>query len=56
MLTPEEYERRRAGYIKEGKGTPPPGAEPKDSAHADTAARDRFMSPSSEMIFDTPYC
>jgi hypothetical protein len=29
MLTPEEYERRRAGYIHEGKGTPPPGAEPK---------------------------
>jgi bacterioferritin-associated ferredoxin len=25
-LTPEEYERRRAGYIAEGKGTPPPGA------------------------------
>ena len=28
-LTPEDYERRRAGYIHEGKGTPPPGAEPK---------------------------
>ncbi len=28
-LTAEEYERRRAGYIHEGKGTPPPGAEPK---------------------------
>jgi hypothetical protein len=28
-LTPEEYEHRRAGYIREGKGTPPPGAEPK---------------------------
>jgi bacterioferritin-associated ferredoxin len=22
-ITPEEYERRRAGYIREGKGTPP---------------------------------
>lgn len=22
-LTPAEYERRRAGYIREGKGTPP---------------------------------
>jgi hypothetical protein len=29
-LSAEEYERRRAGYIKEGKGTPPPGAEPKE--------------------------
>jgi bacterioferritin-associated ferredoxin len=28
-LSPEDYERRRAGYIREGKGTPPPGAEPK---------------------------
>jgi NAD(P)H-nitrite reductase large subunit len=27
-LTPEEYERRRATYIREGKGTPPPGATP----------------------------
>ena len=25
-LTPEEYERRRAGYIREGKGTPPTSA------------------------------
>jgi len=28
QLTPEEYERRRAAYIREGKGTPPPGATP----------------------------
>jgi NAD(P)H-nitrite reductase large subunit len=27
-LTPEEYERRRADYIRAGKGTPPPGATP----------------------------
>src|SRR5438034_1649685 len=27
-LTPEEYERRRAIYIRSGKGTPPPGATP----------------------------
>jgi hypothetical protein len=27
-LTPEEYERRRACYVREGKGTPPPGATP----------------------------
>jgi NAD(P)H-nitrite reductase large subunit len=27
-LTPEEYERRRAEYIRAGKGTPPPGATP----------------------------
>jgi NAD(P)H-nitrite reductase large subunit len=28
QLTPEEYERRRAAYIRAGKGTPPPGATP----------------------------
>ncbi len=28
QLTPEEYERRRACYVREGKGTPPPGATP----------------------------
>ena len=27
-LTPEEYQRRRAEYIRAGKGTPPPGATP----------------------------
>jgi bacterioferritin-associated ferredoxin len=27
-LTPQEYERRRADYIRAGKGTPPPGATP----------------------------
>jgi len=27
-LTAEEYERRRAAYIRSGKGTPPPGATP----------------------------
>jgi NAD(P)H-nitrite reductase large subunit len=27
-LTPEEYARRRADYIRAGKGTPPPGATP----------------------------
>jgi bacterioferritin-associated ferredoxin len=27
-LTPAEYERLRAVYIREGKGTPPPGATP----------------------------
>jgi NAD(P)H-nitrite reductase large subunit len=27
-LTPAEYERRRAVYIRAGKGTPPPGATP----------------------------
>lgn len=27
-LSPAEYERRRAVYIREGKGTPPPGATP----------------------------
>ena len=28
VLTPEEYERRRAVYVRSGKGTPPPGATP----------------------------
>jgi bacterioferritin-associated ferredoxin len=28
LLTSEEYERRRADYVKSGKGTPPPGATP----------------------------
>src|SRR5713226_6221346 len=28
VLTPEEYEQRRAEYVREGKGTPPPGAMP----------------------------
>ncbi len=28
VLTPEEYERRRAEYVRAGKGTPPPGATP----------------------------
>jgi bacterioferritin-associated ferredoxin len=27
-VTAEEYERRRAEYIRSGKGTPPPGATP----------------------------
>jgi NAD(P)H-nitrite reductase large subunit len=27
-LTPEEYEQRRAAYVRAGKGTPPPGATP----------------------------
>jgi bacterioferritin-associated ferredoxin len=28
QLTPAEYERRRAAYVRAGKGTPPPGATP----------------------------
>ena len=27
-LAPEEYERRRAAYVRSGGGTPPPGATP----------------------------
>jgi NAD(P)H-nitrite reductase large subunit len=27
-LTPQQYERRRAAYIRAGGGTPPPGATP----------------------------
>lgn len=28
VLTPEEYEQRRAQYVRAGGGTPPPGATP----------------------------
>jgi NAD(P)H-nitrite reductase large subunit len=28
QLTPEEYEKRRAAYVRAGRGTPPPGATP----------------------------
>jgi bacterioferritin-associated ferredoxin len=28
LLTPAEYEKRRADYVKSGRGTPPPGATP----------------------------
>src|SRR5437764_1608243 len=28
QLSPEEYERRRAEYVRAGKGKPPPGATP----------------------------
>jgi NAD(P)H-nitrite reductase large subunit len=28
QITPEEYERRRARYVRAGNGTPPPGAAP----------------------------
>jgi NAD(P)H-nitrite reductase large subunit len=28
QVTPEEYERRRAAYVRAGGGTPPPGAAP----------------------------
>jgi len=28
QLSAEEYARQRAEYVKSGKGTPPPGAEP----------------------------
>lgn len=33
-LSAEEYARQRAEYVKSGKGTPPPGAEP--LPHADS--------------------
>lgn len=28
QLSPEEYERQRAAYVRSGKGKPPPGATP----------------------------
>lgn len=28
QLTPQEYEQRRARYVRAGNGTPPPGAAP----------------------------
>ncbi len=34
-LSPQDYERRRAAYIRAGNGTPPPGATPLPSeSHA----------------------
>ncbi len=33
-LTPEEYERRRAEYVRAGKGKPPPGATPLPAVNA----------------------
>ena len=33
-LSPEEYARRRAAYVRAGKGTPPPGATPLPSPDA----------------------
>jgi NAD(P)H-nitrite reductase large subunit len=33
-MTPEEYARLRADYIREGKGTPPPGAVPLPEAQS----------------------
>src|SRR5919204_5164266 len=35
-LTPEEYERRRARYIRAGGGTPAPGAIPLPAVEGDT--------------------
>lgn len=34
VLSPEEYARLRAEYVKGGKGTPPAGAEPLPQAEA----------------------
>jgi NAD(P)H-nitrite reductase large subunit len=35
QLPADEYERRRAAYIRAGKGTPPPGAAPLPPASKD---------------------
>jgi NAD(P)H-nitrite reductase large subunit len=35
-LTPQEYERLRAAYIRAGKGCPPPGATPLPEADSTT--------------------
>ena len=35
-LTPEEYAKRRAEYVRAGKGTPAPGAEPLPMAEEPT--------------------
>ena len=39
VLTPTEYERRRAAYVRAGKGTPPPGAVPLPDGSDETASR-----------------
>ena len=38
QLTPQEYEARRAAYVRAGKGTPPPGATPLPPQAADAGA------------------
>jgi NAD(P)H-nitrite reductase large subunit len=38
-LTPAEYERRRAAYVRAGKGTPPPGATPLPPSSGDKETR-----------------
>jgi NAD(P)H-nitrite reductase large subunit len=35
QLSPQEYERRRAAYVRAGMGTPPPGATPLPPADED---------------------
>jgi bacterioferritin-associated ferredoxin len=35
-VTPEEYERRRAAYVRAGKGVPPPGATPLPAVDPET--------------------
>jgi NAD(P)H-nitrite reductase large subunit len=37
-MTPEEYAAARAEYVKSGKGTPPPGAEPLPEAGGEQRA------------------
>src|SRR6478672_6664981 len=39
-LSPEEYARRRAQYVRAGKGTPPPGAEPLPEDRSDSSAQE----------------
>jgi bacterioferritin-associated ferredoxin len=38
QLTPEDYERRRAAYVRSGKGKPPAGATPLPAADDDPPA------------------
>ncbi|MFO0804193.1 MAG: (2Fe-2S)-binding protein [Gemmataceae bacterium] len=38
-VSAEEYAKRRAEYVKSGKGTPPPGAEPIPTVDPDAPAR-----------------
>ena len=38
-LTPAEYARQRAGYIRAGGGTPPPGATPIDDVAGDAGKK-----------------
>src|SRR5262245_238797 len=49
QLTPAEYERRRAAYIRAGGGVPPPGATPLPGVVEGTASKPAAAAPESKI-------